>query len=742
MSCVRKMFLATASAMALSISAGAMADTAEVEQNPTSEVTSSQPSAGLAEIVVTANKRSERAQTVPIAIAAISGDQALSSGVTDTLSLANAVPGLTIERAPGTTTPFLRGVGNSAGSIGSEPSVSLYVDDVYTPAAGAFFANFNNVERIEVLKGPQGTMFGRNATGGVIQVFTRDPSDSPKFDASVGYANYNTVNGSLYASGRLADGLSANMAVYGGNQGQGWGKNLTTGQDAFQTNWDFGGRIKLLYEPSGDTRVLLVGNHDTTASAQGFYHAAPGTVAYGAFPGPAGFYDMTDNTNPVFRNSQSGVSAKISHDMSWANFVSITAYQDAQQFLRENQAGAQFPLIIVTVQDGYNKTLTQELQLLSPHDSAVTWVAGFFYMWDRAAYDPLVLSGLAFPGAGAQIFSKQRTESYSGFGQADVPVAKDTRLTLGLRYTLDDKKIDASGTIPGVFSAPAPNSPQSQNVSKPTWRVSLDHQFTRDIMTYASYNRGFRSGGFNTVVFPGAPIGPPVEPETLDAYAIGEKAEFIDHRLQINAETFYYKYKNIQVQTLVAGGTILSNAASATIKGIDVDVKAIPVTNLTLTASLEYLNTRYDTYANGTLSIYSPGCAPAMSNCNTVADLSGYKLPFAAPFSSSFVANYLYPTSIGDFNLNVAYNHGGDYYWNADNGRGQLSPSLNKEQTLNLLNTSLRWTSTNARYDVTLWGRNITGQKYISIANEQTVVTGWGPAPPATYGINFGVHLP
>jgi iron complex outermembrane receptor protein len=369
-------------------------------------------------------------------------------------------------------------------------------------------------------------------------------------------------------------------------------------------------------------------------------------------------------------------------------------------------------------------------------------MAGFFYMLDRAAYDPLVLSGLAFPGAGAEIFANQRTASYAGFGEAVLPVAKDTRLTLGLRYTLDERKLDASGAIPGVFSAPAPNSPQSKDFSKPTWRVSLDHEFTKDIMAYASYNRGFRSGGFNTVVFPGAPIGAAVEPETLDAYAIGEKAEFIDHRLQINTEAFDYKYKNIQVQTLVAGGTILSNAASANIKGADVDVKAIPVTNLTLTASLEYLDARYDRYVNGTLSTYAPGCAPASSNCNTVADLSGYKLPYAAPFSASFVANYLEPTSVGNFDINVAYNHGGDYYFNPDNGRGQLDPSLNKQRTLNLLNTSLRWSSTTARYDVTLWGRNITGQRYLSIANEQTVGTGWGPAPPATYGITFGVHLP
>jgi iron complex outermembrane receptor protein len=738
----RKKCLATISAAALAISAGALTQAAEVVPSTDGGSDSSKPSGGLTEVVVTANKRSERAQTVPIAVAAISGDAALASGVTDTLSLANAVPGLRVDRSPGQTTPFLRGIGSPAGSVGAEPSVSLYVDDVYTPAAGAFFANFNNVDRIEVLKGPQGTLFGRNATGGVIQVNTRDPSDSPKFDASVGYGSYDTVNGSLYGSDKLTDKLSANISAYGGHQGQGWGRNLTTGQDSFKTNWNYGGRIKLLFEPSSETRVLLTVNHDTTSSSEGFYHAAPGTVSYGGFPAPAGFYDMLDDTDPLFRNSISGVSAKISHEMSWAKLVSITAYQHAQQFLRENQAGAAFPLIHVTVEAGDNKTFTQELQLLSTQDSAVTWLAGFFYMNDRAAYDPLNLSGLIFPGAGAQIFASQKTSSYSGFGQVDLHVAKDTRLTLGLRDTVDDRKLEASATIPGVFSAPAPNSPQSKSFSKPTWRVSLDHAFTPDIMAYVSYNRGFKSGGYNTVVFPGAPIGAPVEPETLDAYAVGVKSEFIDHRLQINAEAFDYKYKNIQVQSLVAGGTILSNAASAKIKGVDVDVRAIPVENLTLTASFEYLDAHYDSYVDGTLTTYSPGCAPAMSSCNSVADLSGFKLPFSAPFSASLVVNYLHRTSIGQLDFNVAYNHGGDYYFNSDNGKGQLNPSLNKQPAFNLLNTSVQWTSASSRYVVTLWGRNITGEKYLSLANEQTVGTGWGPAPPATYGITFGIHLP
>lgn len=260
-------------------------------------------------------------------------------------------------------------------------------------------------------------------------------------------------------------------------------------------------------------------------------------------------------------------------------------------------------------------------------------------------------------------------------------------------------------------------------------------------MAYASYNRGFKSGGYNIVVIPFTPIAAPVNPEVLDAFAIGEKAEFLDRRLQINAEAFYYKYKDIQVTTIITGGTLNSNAASAAVKGLDFEVRAIPVKNLTLSASFEYLHARFDSFPNGVVSVYSPGCAPGQTNCQIAADLSGFKLPYAPPFSVSVVANYLHPTSIGDFNFNVAYSHGGNYYHDADNGVGQLDSSWNQQRNLNLVNTSLRWTSTNDRYDVTLWGRNITGQKYFSVANETTASSQWGPAPPATYGVTFGVHL-
>jgi iron complex outermembrane recepter protein len=222
----------------------------------------------LTEVVVTANRRQENSQNVPITVEAISADSAGAFGITDMQSLANAIPGLRIDRGTATALPFIRGVGSPIAQVSAEPSVATYVDDVYTPASGASLANFNSISSLEVEKGPQGTLFGRNATGGVIQVFTRNPTPDPALDVSLGYASYDTPSASMYATGKLTEGLSANVSLYGSNQGNGWGHNLTTGDSAFQENRFYGGRAKFLWTPTDTTSLLLSFDHDDTKSGR------------------------------------------------------------------------------------------------------------------------------------------------------------------------------------------------------------------------------------------------------------------------------------------------------------------------------------------------------------------------------------------------------------------------------------------------------------------------------------------
>ncbi|MET0657289.1 MAG: TonB-dependent receptor, partial [Steroidobacteraceae bacterium] len=245
---------------------------------------------------------------------------------------------------------------------------------------------------------------------------------------------------------------------------------------------------------------------------------------------------------------------------------------------------------------------------------------------------------------------------------------------------------------------------------------------------------------FNAVVT-GPVIGEPVEPETLDAYTIGQKAEFFDNRVRVNSEVFYYKYKDMQLTSIIPGGTALKNAAEATIKGIDVDITASLFQGFTLTAAFEVLDGEYDKFENGPFWVYEPNPTTFTSNREESRSLKGNDTVNTPPFSVSLRADYVYPTSIGDLDFNLAYNHGGDYYFDPDNGEGQLKKSYDRQPKLDLVDASIGWTSTNGMYDVRLWGKNLTEEEYISFGFEEALLTQYAPAPPRTYGVTLGVHF-
>jgi iron complex outermembrane receptor protein len=293
-------------------------------------------------------------------------------------------------------------------------------------------------------------------------------------------------------------------------------------------------------------------------------------------------------------------------------------------------------------------------------------------------------------------------------------------------------------------------------------KISLDHRFTDDFMAYVAYNRGFKSGLFNVVsIF--APLDPPVKPETLDAVSIGEKAEFLDHRLRINAEAFYYKFKNIQVQSVVNGTSHASNAAKATLKGLEIDVTAVPAEHLTLTGSIGVEEGKFDEFPDGAYVVYDPvhggNCALSPTNtCGLVPggpgappgytgtswSLAGNKTPNTPPFSASLSAKYDIPTSVGPFDVNVAWNHTGNYYFSPDNGQGQIGPSqpsFDKQKLLDIINASIGWTSENGHMGVRLWGKNISDVHYLAFGIETSDLTSWSAAPPRTFGITLSSHF-
>jgi iron complex outermembrane receptor protein len=758
---------------------------AQVATPATPSTAQTDDSAGLGDIIVTAQKRAENVQNVPIAVTAVTEEDVTLLGVTDPQNLTQLVPGFTFQRNSSSALPFLRGIGSTGSIIGSEPSVAIFLDDVYIPTGKAAIFEFNNISSIEALKGPQGTLFGRNATGGVVHVHTKRPSlNDVVVDASVGYGNYDTWTGQLYVSVPLSDKVAVNLAAFGTKQNDGWGRNFVSQNGGFVpdddrfTNESWGVNGKLLFEPSDDFNVLLGGIHAERKSDQGMaLRVVPGTFGFANYSPEAiglGFYDTAENFHSIGDSVYDQVSLKLERNFTGATFRSISAYSKIDtKLLLDTDASPTNAQFADT--PNWGKTFTQEVQLLSPEGSSLNWIIGAFYMHDTSFYSFNIIGtsptgSAAFiggPGNYLRERSKQITNSISAFAQMTNEILPDTNLTIGARYTLDSRKEVGAGSeisnhdrvvlvVNGVPQASGPFSSKT-DFKDVTGRISLDHHFTPDLMGYVAYNRGFKSGVYNLPGYSPASTGPlpAVAPEKLYAFTIGFKSEWFDSRLRINAEAFYYDYRDIQVQNAAPPplvGTILINGGKATIKGFDVDLAFAPTSNLKISGSISVLDGKYDEFDNAPVYFPLPPDAPkpipagcpagttyppdsnnagGTRNCS----LAGNKTVMTPPFTSTLSVIYTIPTSFGDFDVSANWQHGGNFFSEPDNN------ATAKQPTFDLVNSSIRWTAPNGRYDVRLWANNILEEKYYSYVSSQTRSgVKYAPAAPRTYGVTFGFH--
>ena len=689
------------------------------------------PRAGdeLQEIVVTAERREERLQSVPIAVSVITAQAALKSGITTSEELSLAEPGLQMDLNGVGVSPFLRGVGTTINAPGAEPSVAIYVDGGYiASSAGALF-NLNNIDRVEVLKGPQGTLFGRNATGGVIQVITKEPSSEPSADLSVGYGNYNTSMLSFYGTTGLAAGLATDLAVYADDNADGWGHNFfNDDRDYKYENIDI--RNTWLWHPQESTRIKLALDYEDTTNEAGMgFKPLPGTVTV-AGTGYPGFYNTDSNVQDRTVMHQGGALLQVTQDLRFATFKSISAYREVRPNFLYDEDASPLPIVNAHVYDPDN-SITQELQLISPEASKVQWIAGLFYIHDVAGLAPAYIGGLAAaPFTVIAIAGREHTDSYAGYAQTTVEVASETHFTSGIRYTDDRRSIGGTTSAEGVGELAS--DAQSAEFNKVTWRLALDHQFTPDVLGYVSDNRGFKSGLFNTDVY----TQPAVKPEVLDAYEIGLKSEYFQHRLRANFAGYYYQYNDLQVDEYVTGSEIVLNAAKAELYGLDADFTVLPVRNLTLNSSLALIHGKYTSFSNApyfppaTASSCSPGVG-AVGSCTI--DASGLNTVHTPSFTMHVSADYVKPTQVGPFDIAADFYHNDGFYWDpADQVR---------QPTYSLYNASMGWMNPRGRFGIRLWGKNLGGSKYYSDGVTTTLGEFFSPAPPRTYGATISARF-
>jgi iron complex outermembrane recepter protein len=681
-------------------------------------------SGGLEEIVVTAQRREQSLQKVPIAVSALTGEAMANRGIIDTSALNGRVPSLSISQRGPQNVMFIRGVGTNASGSNSEQSIAQYVDGVYIFSSVGNMFPFDSVERVEVLKGPQGTLFGRNATGGVMQIITKDPKHDPELNVSLGYANYNTITATAYGTTGLTDTLAANISVYFRDQGDGWGRQLTRGGDTY-FNDDFSVRGKILWEPTDRTKVKLLAAYSDQQTSGFNVQVSPGLAGVDGVVRFLKPYDQVANFKDAFYSKTYTGSLQIEHDFDAVRLATNTQYRKVDAKYVTDQDGTPLPLVDVPYAIEPINHFAQEIRLESLGDGPLKWTAGGFYFKGKAGYDPLRLEGIvSAPLPETSIYGFQGTESYSLFGQSDYDLTSTTTITAGLRYTWEKVSRSKSRVESGgVQIAPLPN--QKANFEKLTWRFALNQELSQDVSVYGSASRGFKSGGFNIV---GVGAVPAYSPEVLDAYEVGLKSQLLDRRLRFNISAYLYKFKNIQVQLTQVGGENTANAAAATLKGIDVDFQALLFEGFTLSGAAGYAKGEYDSYPGATGFPASPSQGGVF-----VFDASGQRTVYTPKFSGNIAANYTTETDIGKLSFDASFVHSDSVFVQPTN-RGKL-PSYN------VVNGSISWRTPDDRYGVRLWAANLFDERYIATLLESGLGDLQVAAPPRTFGITLSTKF-
>jgi len=684
-------------------------------------------------IVVTAQRRAENLQNVPIAVSVISNEQMDRGGATDVLDLGTQVPNLNLTSTAGYLSTSLRGIGSTGIGSAVENPVALYVDGVYI-ASGASILTLNNIEQVEVLRGPQGTLFGRNATGGLIQIRTRTPGQALTGRLNLSYANYDTVSGNAYIGGGLANDLVADIAVSATRQGDGWGKNRFNGEDVYRINHDVAVRSKIVYTPGSDTKLTLIGDYSDRVDSMNPYYVLPGTVPGVVVPPdvtvvdplPNMGYDVNTDVQQRTATEAAGVSLQWNQGLGAVDLMSLTAYRWSSFDNNFDYDYTAYPdRRIRFVQD--DRQFSQEFQLSSANSGPLTWVVGAYYFNAVSKYKPFLIWADGM-GTNITLHTFQRTESIAGYAQASYALTDRTSLTLGGRYTTERRS--TRHATQHVYIAPLDLdlgvdtfADRKATFDKFTYRVSLDHRFSDQVLAYASVNRGFKSGGFDSPQF----TAPPYRPEVLDAYEVGLKTNFLHNRIRLNMAGFYYDYADIQVQKLVAGATTIINGAGARIYGLDVDFAARVSDSFTLTAGLGLLDTKYASFPECPISTPGGGVPTYTGDC------AGKELPLASEITFSLDADYEVALGNGTLTLN------GNLYYSS--GFHPQSDNVLLQPDYALLGASARY-RLDSGISFGVFGRNLTNRRVISqgIAGDDGTQTGFYRAP-RTYGVQVGYEF-
>jgi iron complex outermembrane receptor protein len=644
------------------------------------------------DIVVTAQRRSQRLQDVPIAVTALTSEQTSAQGVVSTHELAQAVTGLTITESVGYVQPFIRGIGTTATNLGEQGTAAIYVDGVYMPAINGQFYELANVQSIEVLRGPQGTLFGRNANSGAILITTRAPSLTvAEGSFNLGYGSFNSLTAGGYVSTPLGENVGFSFAGSFENRDSWYTQRGN--DDAFKNTQRWTMRAGLLIQAAPNLSFTF--NADMSESHDpGLITLQPVGGYQGLLPGgiqPIDEYDFIGNVidpNLIIRNR--GISGRIRWDLGPVEFISTTAYRGFfGRSIRYDSDTTPTPIVQIDQIDR-GTAFTQEFQLNSSGGGPFTWVVGAFYMRQDANYDPQNVTAGVAPPTSATV--QQQTDAIAAFADATLTVGQFS-ITGGLRYSYEEK------TISGQRNGVPVITDVSANWDALTPRAVLAWHPSRDIMVYGSFSQGFKSGTFNASNL--SPV--PIDPETVDAYEIGFKWT-IAPRTILNISAFRYNIDDLQVQALnpITNLVGLANAASARSQGVDIEFSARPVDNFNVRVGVSYLDTEFTSFPNAQIFIKNTAFTDGR-NISVIRDVTGNENVRSPNWTANLALDYRAEFGNGASLVpSVNFYYSGEFFWDVGN-------RLREPEHL-VINGNLTFNFPGDRWSITVYGRNLTDE--------------------------------
>ncbi|MEQ8693648.1 MAG: TonB-dependent receptor [Pseudomonadales bacterium] len=670
------------------------------------------------EVVVTAEKRQSTVQDTPIAITAYDTEMLDLRGIDELEDLQFSAPNLVI--SPNSQSPvtyaYIRGIGSDQLVAGFDPGVAYHVDGLYVGQPSAMPGDMWDMTRVEVLRGPQGTLYGRNTTGGSINLITAEPTaDFTAFgDITLGNYDRRRVRGVINGGNETVAGRLSFIA----DKDDGYQDNLIGGNGDETDHHSIRGKLKIALSDNAEVLLTAQRFENNGRNSQKKREGFAGLPVYaGAIPNPSDPRKIAKDRRERLDLENTLLSGRLTVDFENFSLVAITGYIENEWFQNADIDMSSNPIQYQNW-DMETDQFSQEIQLVSNGDGPWQWIAGVFFFTEDLEtsylFEDTSPFGFLFMNGG-----EIETESQAVFGQLSYDFSDGglpLRVTAGLRWTEDEKDIDEYQQIPlfGVDFA----GRMSESWDEVSGKLGLDWFINEDTMAYVNFSRGYKGGGYSIGQFD------VFDPETVDSVEIGLKSQFMNDRARVNVSAFYNDYQDLQVNFLVFTSFTTDNAAEATIQGLEVETTFIPVDNLTLSANFTWLDAEFDRYQ----------FTPAIS-------LDGDTLNRAPEFTYALSAQYEW--FLGDAGSLLAR---ADYYWQDEVYYRVQNIPRHMEESFGTADARLIWRSADDQWSVDVFGKNLTdedNQRGLTVSDGLSTGNNSFETyyPPRTYGVTFGWRL-